>query len=117
MRAPRERNASTRYADNCEDAPFRVWDDNGVVRRPRIEDEVSWVVRVVLRYGIWKPAAGVVISIKHVFNAISGLGPSQACPEDLQSQGVHGQRDVLVRQETLNHSQLSRLDYQPRVRH
>jgi len=72
-----------RYADNCGGAPFRVRDGNGVVWCPRIEDKVSWVIRIVLRYGIWKPAAWVIISIKYVFDAVSGLGPSQTCPEDL----------------------------------
>jgi len=68
------------------DVPFRVWDDDGVVGCPRIEDKVSWVIRIVLRYGVRKPAAWVVVTVKHVFNTVSGLGPSQACPEDLKVQ-------------------------------
>jgi hypothetical protein len=82
----------------CGNAPFRVWDDNGVVRRPRIEDRVSWVICIVPCNSIWKPATWVVVTVKHVFDTVSGLRSSQACPEDLKSQTIPGQRDEFARQ-------------------
>jgi hypothetical protein len=72
--------------DGCGNAPFRVWDDNGVVRRPRIEGKVSWVIRIVPCDSIRKPATWVVVSIKYIVDTISGLRSSEACPEDLKRQ-------------------------------
>ena len=75
--------------DGYGNAPFRVWDDNGIIRRPRIENKVSWVIRIILRNGIWKPAARVVVPVKHIFDTVSGLGTSQTCPEHLKGQRIN----------------------------
>ena len=70
-------------------APLRVWDDNGIIRRPSIENKVSGVIRIIPRNGIWKPAARVIVSVKHVLDTVSGLRSSQTCPENLKSQGMN----------------------------
>ena len=78
-------------------APFRVWDDDWIIRRPRIKNKVSWVIRIILRDCIWKPAARVVVSVKHIFDTVSSLGSSQTRPENLKSQGIPRQRDEFTR--------------------
>jgi len=62
--------------DGRGNTPFRIWDDDGVVRSPRIKGKVSRVIRIVLRNGIWELAARVIVSVKHVFDSISGLRSS-----------------------------------------
>ena len=73
--------------DGCRNAPFRVWNDGRVVRLIRVEGKVSRIIRVILRDGIWKSAAWIVVSVKHIPDPGSGLRPSQTCPDHLESRG------------------------------
>ena len=90
MRTLHEQNAKRIVRTASGDALFRVWDDNGVIWCPRIEDEVSWVIRIVFCYGIRKPPAWVVVPVKHIFYTVSGLRASQASPDNLKSPGIGG---------------------------
>ena len=101
-------------------APLGVWYDNGVVRRPRIEGKVSWVIPIVSRNGIWKPAAWVIVAIKHVPDTVSGLRSPQTCPENLKGQEISSSARCIhtkKKREGPGYSQQSHLDYQSRVRH
>jgi len=79
--------------DGYGDVPLHVWDDNGIVRCPGIENKVSWIIRIVPRDGVRKPAARVVVSVKYIFDAISGFGSPQTCPENLRGQRIPRQCD------------------------
>ena len=62
--------------DSHKNVLFRVWDDNGIVGFPRAESKIGWVIRAILRNGIWKPAAWVIVSVKHIFDTVSCLRSS-----------------------------------------
>ena len=66
-------------------APFRVWDYGGVIRLIGVEGKVGRVIRIILGDGIWKSAARIVVSIKHIPDPRSGLGPTQTCPDNLET--------------------------------
>lgn len=66
-----------------EDSPFRIRNENGIVRCPDIVHRLSWVIRNIPRDGVWKSAAWVVVSVQHIFYAVSGLRSSQTRPNDL----------------------------------
>jgi len=82
--------------DGYGNVPLRVWDDNGIVRCPGIENKVSWIIRIVPRDGIRKLAARVVVSVKHVLDTVPGFRSSQACPENLKSQRIPRKCDGLA---------------------
>ena len=84
-------------------APLRIWDDNGIIRRPGVENKVSRVIHVISRDGIRKLAARVVVSVKHILDAIPSLRCSQACPEDLSGKRIPHQCDKFARRRIKKH--------------
>ena len=64
---------------------------------------MSWVIPIVPRDSIRKLAARVVVSVQHIFDAISGLGSPQTCPENLSSHRIPRQLNGFARRRIKEH--------------
>ena len=97
--------------DDRGNPPFRIRDHNGIVRGPRIECEVGWVISIVPSDRVWKPAAWIVVPVKHVSDAVSSFRSSQTCPEDLKNQIIPRQYDGFTRQKVRCVGQLTAVTF------